>query len=159
MGRGKLAFRSALTAADDGDIPRAVHQLRRLISFLGEGDSDDPVLFCRASERLAYFLLDIDEDAQAIAAAEAAVDALPEEPPRWERARALATHARALPAMEDEAPARSRAEQALAAARAASAPRVEADSLVTLGQLSERAWPIEDARGLFPRPLQHARRA
>jgi len=159
MGRGKLAFRSALTAADDGDIPRAVHQLRRLISFLGEGDSDDPVLFCRASERLAYFLLDIDEDAQAIAAAEAAVDALPEEPPRWERARALATHARALLSMEDEAPARSRAEQALAAARAASAPWVEADSLVTLGQLSEWAGRIEEAVGLFTRALQQARSA
>jgi DNA-binding CsgD family transcriptional regulator len=157
MGRGKLAFRSALTAADDGDIPRAVQQLRRLISFLGEGGSDDPVLFCRASERLAYFLLDIDEDAAAIAAAEAAVDALPEEHRGWERARALATHARALLSMEDEAPARSRAEQALAAARAADAIWVEADSLVTLGQLSEWEGRIEEAVGLFTRALQQAR--
>jgi DNA-binding CsgD family transcriptional regulator/tetratricopeptide (TPR) repeat protein len=159
MGRGKLAFRSALTAADDGDIPRAVHQLRRLIAFLGEAGSDDPVLFCRASERLSYFLLDIDEDSEAIAAAEAAVDALPEEPPRWERARALATHARALLSMEDVAPARSRAEQALAAARAADAIWVEADSLVTLGQLSEWAGRFEEAVGLFTRALQQARSA
>src|SRR5258708_20385373 len=134
MGRGKLAFRSALTAADDGDIPRAVHQLRRLISFLGEGDSDDPVLFCRASERLAYFLLDIDEDAQAIAAAEAAVDALPEEPPRWERARALATHARALLSMEDQAPARPRTAQAPAAPPPPTPPWRHAASLVPLAQ-------------------------
>src|SRR5258708_32129104 len=119
MGRGKLAFRSALTAADDGDIPRAVHQLRRLISFLGEGDSDDPVLFCRASERLAYFLLDIDEDAQAIAAAEAAVDPLPDEPPRRGRARAPATHARAPPWVEDARPGPSPAAPRLAAPRAA----------------------------------------
>src|SRR5258708_37601927 len=102
MGRGKLAFRSALTAADDGDIPRAVHQLRRLISFLGEGDSDDPVLFCRASERLAYFLLDIDEDAQAIAAGEAAVGGLPEEPPPGGRCRPPATEARGLLSVDDE---------------------------------------------------------
>jgi DNA-binding CsgD family transcriptional regulator len=159
MGRGKLAFRSALTAADDGDIPRAVQQLRRLIGFLGEAGAGDPVLFCRASERLAYLLLDIDEDAAAIAAAEAAVGALPEEPPRWERARALATQARALLSMEDEAPARSLAEQALAAARAARAPWVEADSLVTLGQLSERDGRTEEAIGLFTRALQQARSA
>jgi len=157
MGRGKLAFRSALTAADDGDIPRAVHQLRRLLSFLGEGGGADPVLFCRASERLSYFLLDVDEDDAAIAAAEAAVDALPEDWPGWERARALATHARALLSMEDEAPARSRAEQALAAARATDAVWVEADSLVTLGQLSEWAGRTEEAVGLFTRALQQAR--
>src|SRR5258708_37564205 len=94
-----------------------------------------------------------------MAADEAAGDALPEEPPRWERARALATHARALLSMEDEAPARSRAEQALAAARAASAPWVEADSLVTLGQLSEWAGRTEEAVGLFTRALQQARSA
>ncbi len=159
LARGKLAFRSALSAADVGDITRAVQQLRRLISYLGEGGADDPVLFCRANERLSYLLLDIDEDPAAIAAAEAAVDALPEEPPRWERARALATHARALLSMEDETPARSRAEQALAAARAADAPWVEADSLVTLGQLSERAGRIEEAIGLFTRAYQQAHRS
>jgi DNA-binding CsgD family transcriptional regulator len=159
MGRGKLAFRSALTAADDGDIPRAVHQLRRLLSFLTEGSTDDPVLFCRASERLAYFLLDIDEDSAAIEAADAAVAALPANHPGWYRARALATHARALLSMEDEAPARSRAEQALAAARAADAIWVEADSLVTLGQLSEWAGRFDEAVGLFTRALQQAREA
>jgi DNA-binding CsgD family transcriptional regulator len=160
MNRGKLAFRSALSAADDGDIARAVQQLRRLISFLGQGGMDDPPLFCRANERLAYFLLDGGvEDEAAVAAAEVAVDALPEEPPVWERARALATHARALLTMEDEAPARSRAEQALAAARAADAPWVEADSLVTLGQLSEHDGRVDQALGLFTRALQQARNA
>jgi DNA-binding CsgD family transcriptional regulator len=158
MGRGKLAFRSALTAADDGDIARAVQQLRRLISFLSEDGPADPVLFCRASERLAYFLLDGGvENPAAIAAAEAAVDALPENHPGWERARALATHARALLSMDDEAPARSRAEQALAAARTADSIWVEADSLVTLGQLSEWAGRTEEAVGLFTRALQQAR--
>jgi DNA-binding CsgD family transcriptional regulator len=160
MNRGKLAFRSAVSAADDGDIARAVQQLNRLISFLSQGGMDDPLLFCRANERLAYFLLDGGvEDEAAVAAAEAAVDALPEEPPVWQRARALATHARALLTMEDEAPARARAEQALAAARAADAPWVEADSLVTLGQLSEHDGRVDEALGLFTRALQQARNA
>jgi DNA-binding CsgD family transcriptional regulator len=158
MSRGKLAFRAANSAADSGDIHRAVQQLRRLRSFLGDG-SDDPVLFCRASERLAYFLLDVDEDDAAIAAAEAAVGALPEEPPRWERASALGTYARALLTMKDDAPARSQAERALAAARAAAAPWVEADALVTLGQLSERSGRMEEAIDLFTRAHQQARSA
>ncbi|HTS96588.1 MAG TPA: AAA family ATPase [Streptosporangiaceae bacterium] len=161
MTRGKLAFRSANSAADSGDIVRAVQQLRRLLGFMdgSGGEPADPVLYCRASERLSYFLLDIDEDEAAIAAAEAAVAALPEEPPRWERARALATYARALLTMKDDAPARFQAQLALAAGDAASAPWVEADALVTLGQLSEHAGRIEEAIDLFTRAHQKARRA
>jgi DNA-binding CsgD family transcriptional regulator len=159
MDRGKLAFRSATSAAASGDIYRAVQQLRRLISYLGDQPAD-PVLFCRASERLSYFLLDLDEDDDAaIAAAEAAVDALPEEPPRWERARALGTYADALLTMKDDAPARAQAQRALAAARTAGAPWVEADALVTLGLLSERAGRIEEAIDLFTRAHQQARSA
>ena len=158
MDRGKLAFRSANSAAASGDIHRAVQQLRRLISFLGD-EPADPVLFCRTSERLAYFLLDLDEDDAAIAAAEAAVAALPEEPPRWERARALGTYAVALLTMKDDAPARAQAQRALAAARTAAAPWVEADALVTLGLLSERAGRIEEAIDLFTRAHQQARTA
>jgi DNA-binding CsgD family transcriptional regulator len=158
MGRGKLAFRSAESAAASGDINRAVQQMRRLVEYLGDGASD-PVLFCRACERLSYFLLDIDEDEAAIAAAEAAVAALPEDPPSWQRARALGTYARALLTMKDDAPARSQAERAIAAASAASAPWVEADALVTLGQLSERGGRIEEAIGLFTKALEQARSA
>jgi DNA-binding CsgD family transcriptional regulator len=154
MTRGKLAFRSANSAADSGDISRAVQTLRRLLGFFDR--SDDPVLFCRASERLSYFLLDLDEYDQAIAVAEAAVEALPEEPPLWQRARALGTYARALLSMKDDAPARSQAERAIEAARAAQAPWVEADALVTLGQLSEAAGRIEEAIDLFTRAHQEA---
>jgi DNA-binding CsgD family transcriptional regulator/tetratricopeptide (TPR) repeat protein len=157
MGRGKLAFRSANSAADSGDLGRAVQTLRRLLGFLDR--SDDPVLFCRASERLAYFLLDLDEYDSAIAAAETAVEALPEEPALWQRARALGTYARALLSMKDEAPARSQAELAIKAARAAQAPWVEADALVTLGQLSEAAGRIEEAIDLSTRAHQQARAA
>jgi DNA-binding CsgD family transcriptional regulator len=136
MDRGKLAFRSAVNAADSGDALRAVQQLRRLLTFLTP--ESDPVLYSRASERLAYFLLDIDDDEDAIEAANAAVNALPADPPSWERARALATHARTLLHLTDTAPAQARAEQAAAAAEAADAPWVHADALVTLGLLSEQ---------------------
>src|SRR6202042_1601016 len=77
----------------------------------------------------------------------------------WERARALGTYARALLSMKDEGPARPQATRALAAATAAKAPGVEADALVTLGQLSERAGRVEEAIDLFSRALQQARTA
>ena len=69
--------------------PRAVHELRRLRGYLG--DSADPALTSRVRERLSYFLLETGAVADAVEAAQAAVDALPEDPPSWERARALAT--------------------------------------------------------------------
>ncbi|MGD0376916.1 MAG: AAA family ATPase [Streptosporangiaceae bacterium] len=140
---GKLAFRSAVSAADSGDVPRAVQQLRRLLGFL-VGESS-PVLYSRASERLAYFLLELDEHDAAVTAAAAAVDALPADPPSWERAHALATHARTLLWMKDQHPAQARAEEAAAAAEAAEAPWVQADALVTLGLLSERAGQHDEA--------------
>jgi DNA-binding NarL/FixJ family response regulator len=158
LDRGTLAYRSALRAADSGDPARAVHQLRRLLGSLG--DSADPLFFSRVSERLGYLLLATGEDDAALAAASAAVDALPEAPPSSQRARALATHARALLSMaEDLEPARSRAEQARAAARAARSPSAEADALVTLGLVSERAGRQREAIGLFTRAHQQARTA
>jgi DNA-binding CsgD family transcriptional regulator len=158
ISHGELAFRSAISAADSGEYIRAVQQLRRLLSF-AERTTVDPGLLCRAGERLAYFLLDVDEDEAALSAAEAAVAALPAEPPRWERARALATHARALLTTKDDDLPRSRAEEAIAAARAAAAPWVEADALVTLGSLSERAGRVEETIELFGRAHDQARRA
>ena len=148
LGRGKLAFRSAVSAADGGDLARAAGQLRRLLGYLNE--NTDRVLLCRVQERLSYFLNDLGEDPAAAAAGQAAVDALPPDPPTWEHARALATHARALLGFPDhEAAAGARAEQARAAAQAAGAPWVEADALVTLGLISERAGRIADAMALF----------
>src|SRR6266567_3144870 len=147
LDRGWLAFDSANNTAASGDVARAVHQLRRLRDYLDA--AADPVLVNRVGERLAYFLLETDEAAAAAEAAKAAVDVLPEDPPRWQRARALATHAQTLLYTENDATARARAEQALEAARVAAAPWVEADALVTLGLLGERTGKAEEAIRLF----------
>ncbi len=156
MSRGKLAFKSALNAADSGQVPMAVKQLRRLTGFVQEQPEEDLFLLCRVHERLAYFLLDIDEDAEAIANASAAVDVLPAEPPTWERAQALATHAKTLLSFADTGPARARAIEAQAAAQAAGAPWLEADALATLSTLSERAGLISDAKVTGARALELA---
>jgi DNA-binding CsgD family transcriptional regulator len=145
--RGWLAYDSAENTAGSGDVVRAVHELRRLLDFVTA--QADPVLVARAGERLAYFLLETNDAVAAANAAEAAVDVLPADPPRWERARALATHAQTLLYTQDEATAVAKAEQAREAARAAAAPWVEADALVTLGLLDERAGRTREAIARF----------
>ena len=105
MQRGWLAFESATSAAASGDLHRAVQQLHRMLAYITT--AEDPVLVSRANERLAYYLLEIDQHAAAVAAARAAIDALPEEPPRWERARSLATYAQTLLTADDLSPAQT----------------------------------------------------
>jgi DNA-binding CsgD family transcriptional regulator len=154
MTRGKLAFKSALSAGDAGQVSLAVKQLRRLTRFLAEQPDADPKLPGRALERLAYFLMDIDEDEEAIAAAAAAVDVLPAEPPTWERASALATHARALLSHSDTSLASARAVEAADAASAADAPWLQADALATLVAVQERAGLIAEAKATAARALE-----
>ena len=157
MDRGKLAFRSATSAAASGEVVRAVHELGRLRAWLGE--TADPALTSRVRERLAYFLLETDAVADAVEAAQAAVDRLPEDPPTWERGRALATLAQTLMYARDEEAATTVAKQAKEAARAVGAPWVEADALVTLGQLSEWSGQVDDAISLFTAAHDQARDA
>jgi DNA-binding CsgD family transcriptional regulator/tetratricopeptide (TPR) repeat protein len=154
---GDLALRSALAAADAGDISRAAHQLRRLLSFLDPAAR--PELASRANQRLAVFLLDLDEDAAALTAARAAVDALPADPPSTRRAQALATLAIALMAASDYGAARASAEEARAAGRAAGAPWVVADALVTLGNLAERTGRPKTAAASYARAMVEARKS
>jgi len=159
MDRGMLAFRCATSAAASGDIARAVQELRRLRGFLG--DSADPALTSRVRERLAYFLLETEAFDDAVEAAQAAVDALPENSPtrEWARARALATLAQTLMYARDEEAAAAVSKRAKEVARAADVPWVEADALVTLGQLSEGSGQVDEAIGLYTMAHDQARDA
>ena len=152
--RDHLAFCSANCAASSGEIARAVQQLHRIRGFLHE--DTDPVLASRVHERLAYYLLELDAASDAEAAARVAVELLPADPPRKERARALATHAQTLMHAGDEAAASKRAQQARVAARAADAPWVETDALVTLGMLAEREGEPAQALDLFTQAYREA---
>jgi DNA-binding CsgD family transcriptional regulator len=155
ISRGKLTFRSAGSAAASGDVTRAVHELRRLRELLG--DSGNPALICRVCERLAYYLLETEAPRRdALEAAHAGVQAMPEDPPTWERARALATYAQTLIYARDEPAAAKQARRARTAARAAGAPWVEADTLVTLGLLAERHGQVADAIRQFKLAYQQA---
>ncbi|HUL28671.1 MAG TPA: AAA family ATPase [Streptosporangiaceae bacterium] len=157
MGRGMLAFRSATSAAASGEVARSVQELRRLRGYLG--DSADPALTSRVCERLAYFLLETGAFADAAEAAQAAVDALPEDPPTRERARAQATLAQTLMWARDEEAAALVAKRAQGAAGTVGAPWVQADALVTLGELSERSGQVDEAIGLFTAAHDQARDA
>ena len=92
-------------------------------------------------------------------AAHAGIDALPEDPPRWERARTLATYAQTLLHADDLSPAQEWALRARDAARAADTASVEADALVTLGLLDERAGRPAAAIEVFTLAHRQARDA
>jgi DNA-binding CsgD family transcriptional regulator len=151
LSHGRLAYRSALSAADAGQLDVAVSRLRRLATELRQ-DPADARLLTRVLERLSFFLLDIDADAEALAAASASVEVLPPEPPTAERAAALATHARTLLSLADPSAA-ARAREADAAAAAANAPWLQADALATLSAVSERAGRPDEAEALAMKAL------
>ena len=161
MTRGKLGLKSALAAAASGDVPRAVHLLRRIRDRLSgtEGPAESAELRCRIGERLAYHLLqgeNVQWYAEALAVAEATVRETLDEPPTWYRARAMATYAIALMAAHRDDDARDWANRAREAARAAGSASVEADALATTGQLALRTGSSDDAIGLFTAAIEQA---
>ena len=153
ISRARLSFRSALSAADAGQLDVAAGRLRRLMTELRRDPRADQKLLTRVMERLSFFLLDIDADAEAVAVASAAVEVLPAEPPSEERAAALAMHARALLSVADPTAAGALARQADAAAAAANAPWLQADALATLCAVSERTGRLDEAEVLAGKAL------
>jgi len=161
MSRGKLGLKSALAAATSGDVPRAVHLLRRIRDWVPgeEGPADNGELRCRVGERLAYHLLQSENTqwyAEALKVAEATVRDTLDEPPTWYRARAMATYAIALMAAHRYDDARDWASRARDAARAAGSASVEADALATTGQLALRAGSSGEAIGMFTAAIEQA---
>jgi DNA-binding CsgD family transcriptional regulator len=169
MARGKLGLRSALAAAASGDIPRAVHLLRRIRAQVTSGSSaaapgtaEAGELACRVGERLAYHLLqseNADWYREALTVIEETVQDTPESPPTWYRARALATYAIALMTANKDEEARDWADRARKAARDAGSPSVEADAFATTGLLSVRNGQSDEAIGMYNAALKQARAA
>jgi DNA-binding NarL/FixJ family response regulator len=161
MTRGKLGLKSALAAAASGDVPRAVHLLRRIRDWLPseEGHAESAELRCRVGERLAYHLLQGENTqwyAEALQVVEATVRETLDEPPTWYRARAMATYAIALMAAHRDDEARDWANRAREAALAAGSTSMEADALATTGQLALRAGNSGEAIGLFTAAIEQA---
>jgi DNA-binding CsgD family transcriptional regulator len=161
MTRGKLGLKSALAAAASGDVPRAVHLLRRIRDWVSaeEGTAEGTELRCRVGERLAYHLLQGEDTrwyAEALDVAEETVRDTLDEPPTWYRARAMATYAIALMAAHRNDDARDWAGRAREAARAAGSASVEADALATTGQLALRTGSSDEAIGMFTAAVEQA---
>jgi DNA-binding CsgD family transcriptional regulator len=161
MSRGKLGLRSALAAAASGDVPRAVHLLRRIRDWVSAaaGAAASAELRCRVGERLAYYLLQSENKqwyAEALDVAQATVRETLDEPPTWYRARAMATYAIALMSAYRNDDARDWASRAREAARAAGSASVEADALATIGQLALRSGSSDEAIGLFTAAIEQA---
>jgi DNA-binding CsgD family transcriptional regulator len=163
MTRGKLGLKSALAAASSGDVPRAVHLLRRIRDWgAGEaGPAESAELRCRVGERLAYHLLQSENTqwyAEALRVAESTVRETLDEPPTWYRARAMATYAIALMVAHRYEDARAWASRAREAARAAgsASASVEADALATTGLLALRSGSSVEAIGMFTAAIEQA---
>jgi len=161
MTRGKLGLKSALAAAASGNVPRAVHLLRRIRDWgSGEaGPAESTELRCRVGERLAYHLLQSENTqwyAESLDVAEATVREALDEPPTWYRARAMATYAIALKDAHRDDDARDWASRAREAARAAGSASVEADALTTTGQLAVRTGSSAEAIGMFTAAIEQA---
>jgi len=166
LSRGKLGLESASMAAASGDVERAVHLLRRLrqlaVQAQAAGTLQDDSLTPRFGERLAYFLMTMDDpksETEAIEVARATVESTPSDPPTWYYARAVGTYAHTLLVESDSSEAWEWAQRAVTAARAASAPWVEADALATLGFISNREGRNDEAIELLTAAHKQAREA
>jgi tetratricopeptide (TPR) repeat protein len=167
MARGKLGLLSAANAADSGDVERAVHLLRRLRQAIADvterGETPvDAFLASRIGERLAFYLMTMDDfkaESEAVEVALAVVEDTPADPPTWQYARAVATYANTLLIDDDFAAVREWATRGLDAARAADAPWVQADALVTLGFVSNRSGHNDEAIDLLTQAHKQAREA
>ncbi len=131
--RAALAFRSAVMAADSGDNHRAVQQLRAL------------PLTSEVSERLAYYLTELDDQDAALAAAEHAVEAAADQATL---ARALATYARTITWTARHTDAQDLARRAIETARAAGARDAEVGALLILAIHAEHEGDIARALSL-----------
>ncbi|WP_308250628.1 ATP-binding protein [Nonomuraea rhizosphaerae] len=132
-GRAALAFRSAVMAADSGDNHRAVQQLRAM----------PPT--SEVSERLAYYLIELDDQPRAVAAAERAVEAADDQATL---ARALSTLARTITwsTRHTEAPVIAR--RAIETARACGARDAEVGALLILAIHAEHEGDMDKAHSL-----------
>jgi DNA-binding CsgD family transcriptional regulator len=165
MSRGRLALQSAASAFAAGDVPRAVHLLRRIWRALADpgadvtaGEDDPAMLRSQIGERLAYFLLEseiADAPAEALRVAGETVRQTPSDPPTWYQARAMATYAMAFMINGDDASARDWAERARDAADG-EARWVAAEALTTLGQLSSREGDTDAASRMHAAALEQA---
>jgi DNA-binding CsgD family transcriptional regulator len=165
VSRGRLGLQSASAAFAAGDVPRAVHLLRRTWQALADpgagvtaGEEDPEMLRSHIGERLAYFLLESensDAPAEALRVAGDTVGATAAEPATWYLARAMATYAMAFMVAGDDASAREWAERARDAADG-EARWVAAEALTTLGALSSREGDTDEASRMFAAALEQA---
>ena len=165
VSRGRLGLQSAAAAFAAGDVPRAVHLLRRIWHALARpagdvttGEDDPEMLRSHIGERLAYFLLESEiseAPAEALRVAGDTVAATAADPPTWYLARAMATYAMAFMVTGDDASAREWAQRARDAADG-EARWVAAEALTTLGQLSSREGDTDGARRMFAAALEQA---
>ncbi|GAA2589885.1 AAA family ATPase [Actinomadura fulvescens] len=148
MDRVELALSAVRASGRSGEVRRAVARLRRLVDLVDPGDVRTAAM---VYEALAYYLGDLDEDAESLAVARAALETLPADPPTPERAGLLATYVRTMLFSDRYPEVPELAREAIEVARATGAADAEASALTSLGLYRESREPTSDLTELFVR--------
>jgi len=150
--RVEALTRAAAAANDSGEFRQAVGLAREAVEAIDE--TAEPLRAAMVYERLSGYLLDAELEVtrlgeQMLAAAQHAVDLVPEAPPTALRSRAAAAMARTLQINRDYDGARRWGEEALEVARAAGSVGDEARALLIITFLELRFGDVATARSLL----------
>ncbi|HEX6675132.1 MAG TPA: AAA family ATPase [Actinomycetes bacterium] len=152
--RPELLLRAAQAASDSGEARHAASLARDAVAAIDA--AAEPLRAAVAYERLAWFLLEVEESPEVLDAARRAVELVPAEPPTPLRAQVTGGLARALVYFRGDQEASHWCDEALAVARAAGSAADEAQALLIQVILARRRDDFDSARALVDQARERA---
>ena len=152
--RPDLLLQAAQAASDSGEARHAANLARDAVAAVAA--AAEPLRAAVAYERLAWFLIEVEESPEVLAAARRAVELVPATPPTPLRARVTGGLARVLVFFRSDQEARRWCDEALAVARAAASATDEAQALLTQVILARRRDDLDAARALIDQAREKA---
>jgi DNA-binding CsgD family transcriptional regulator/tetratricopeptide (TPR) repeat protein len=152
--RPELLLRAAQAASDSGEARHAASLARDAVGAIDAAAA--PLRAAVAYERLAWFLLEVEESPEVLDAARRAVELVPAAPPTPLRARVTGGLARALAYFRGDQEASHWCDEALAVARAAGSATDEAQALLIDVILARRRDDFDSARALVDQARERA---
>ena len=152
--RPELLLRAAQAASDSGEARHAASLAKDAVAAIDAAAA--PLRAAVAYERLAAYLIEVEESPEVVAAARRAVELVPAEPPTPLRARVAGGLARMLVYFHADEEARRWCDEALAVARAADSATDEAQALLIQVILARRRDDFDRARALVDQARERA---
>jgi DNA-binding NarL/FixJ family response regulator len=154
LDRPDLLLSAAQAASDSGEARHAATLAREAVAATDAEAA--PLRAAVAHERLAWFLMEVVEGPEVLAAARRAVELVPAEPPTPLRARVTGGLARVLVYLRKDQEARRWCDEALAVAKAVGSATDEAQALLILVVLARRRDDFDSARSLVDQARERA---